>query len=278
MFTANQNYCYLVTFDYTDPFTGVTYPTTPLAPGAPGYSNASCNHDGCSPPLLRPGFDQNILAANDDGSTDLISLPLMLNFFGTTYSHLYVNNNGNVTFQQALGRYTPRPLAKEAVAESVDIVAPFWADVDTRGAGSGLVTYGSNMVNNHAAFGVNWIDVGYYQKKDDKLNAFQLVLINRSDRADGDYDVEFNYAQIQWETGDASGGSDGLGGPSGNSARAGFASSSGWTFELDGSGTNSAFLDANLATGLIHTSYNSGGVLGRYVYPFHNGTCNLAHP
>jgi len=87
--------------------------------------------------------------------------------------------------------------------------------------------------------------------------------------------IEFNYAQIQWETGDASGGSDGLGG---YSARAGFAGASGFTFELTGSGTNGAFLDTNLLTGLIHTNYNSSGVLGRYVYTFHNGTNSLAHP
>jgi len=47
--------------------------------------------------------------------------------------------------------------------------------------------------------------------------------------------IEFNCVQIQWETGDVSGGSDGVGG---SSARAGFASASGLTFELNGSGFN----------------------------------------
>ena len=87
--------------------------------------------------------------------------------------------------------------------------------------------------------------------------------------------IEFNYAQIQWETGDHSSGNDGLGG---SSARAGFASASALTFELNGSGTNGAFLDTNLATGLIHTGLNSSNVLGRYVFQFHNGTNSLAHP
>jgi hypothetical protein len=203
----------------------------------------------------------------------LATIGFTVNFFGTTYTNLYVNNNGNVTFGDLLSSYTPTPLADLGM----NIIAPFWADVDTRGARSGLVTYGTNTVSGHAAFGANWVDVGYFYEEDDKLNVFQLVLINRPDRASGDYDVEFNYAQIQWEEGEATNpGGDGLSGTS--PARAGYASANDLTFELSGSGAPHALLDTNLVTGLIHTNYNSGGVLGRYVYQFHNGTNSLAHP
>jgi hypothetical protein len=37
-----------------------------------------------------PGFDANTLAANDDASTGVITLPFDVNFFGTTYSSLFV--------------------------------------------------------------------------------------------------------------------------------------------------------------------------------------------
>ena len=59
---------------------------------------------------------------------------------------------------------------------------------------------------------VNYIDVGYYSQHTDKTNSFQLVLIERADQHPGDFDIEFNYARIAWETGDASGGLGGLGG------------------------------------------------------------------
>ena len=225
-----------------------------------------------NPNAIRPDYTNNVLDANDDGSTDLLPIGFAINFFGTTYSNLYVNNNGNITFDSPLSSYTPYQL----IDLGLDIIAPFWADVDTRGAGSSVMTYGTNTVDGHAAFGVSWINVGYFNNEDDKLNSFQLVLIDRSDRTNGDFDLEFNYSQIQWETGDFSGGSDGLGG---SSARAGYASANaGLWFELNGSGTNSAFLDTNTVTGLINTNYNSDGVLGRYVYQFHNGTNILAHP
>ena len=129
------------------------------------------------------------------------------------------------------------------------------------------MSYGSGTVDGRPAFAANWIDVGYYDKQDDKLDSFQLVFVERSDRASGDYDIEFNYAQVRWETGDASGGIDGLGG---SPAQVGFASAGGSTFEMTGSGSTGWFLDGNPQTGLIYSSFNSS-VPGRYVFQFDKG-------
>jgi hypothetical protein len=60
-----------------------------------------------SPAALLTGFDDNTLAANDDGSTGLVTLPFTIDFFGSTFSSLYVNNNGNVTFDEPLGNSRP---------------------------------------------------------------------------------------------------------------------------------------------------------------------------
>lgn len=238
------------------------------------------------PTAIRDGFTNNSLGPNDDDSyitsgfdpsytiTNLLAtIGFPINFFGTSYTNLYVNNNGNVTFDDFLPEYTPTSLIDLVNSDfannfaPTNIIAPFWADVDTRGSGSGVVTYGSGAVDGRTALGINWIKVGYFGLKYDKLNSFQLVLINRSDRTNGDFDLEFNYSQIQWETGDLSGGHSGFGG---SSARAGYASASGSTFEMNGSGTNSAFLDTNTVSGLIYTNFNST-VPGRYVFQFHNG-------
>ena len=59
----------------------------------------------------------------------------------------------------------------------------------------------------------------------------------------------------------------------GTSARVGFSNGTGapgTAFELAGSGINGAFLNTNVATGLIHNNFNSG-VLGRYVFSVRNG-------
>ena len=235
------------------------------------YESASPAHVTISvaPAPIRPGFDTSTLPANDDSSTGPIGLPFSLDFYGTIYTSLYVNNNANVTFSGSLVQYTPEAL----VNLGMDIIAPFWADVDTRAPGSAVVTYGTGDVNGFTAFGVNWVNVGYYENHaDNQLLSCQLILIDRSDRAPGDYDVEFNYSKVLWEAGDAGGGSQGYWvGPGGEPARAGFASASGSFFEFNGSGSPGAFLDSNTTTGLKYNSFNSGGTQGRYVFQFHNG-------
>lgn len=208
---------------------------------------------GPSAILDDPGCRTSTLAANDDGSTGAIPLPFSINYFGTTYTNAYVNNNGNLTFRQPQSTFTPYAIT----AGSVPIIAPFFADVDTQGPGSGLVQYGPATFGGRPAFCVNWINVGYFPGRTDKLNTFQLLLVDRSDMGAGNFDIVMNYDQVAWETGSASGGINGLGGIS---ATVGYSSGTGQNstfFEMPGSRVNGAFLDSNAATGLIHNSRNS---------------------
>src|SRR5436305_569309 len=50
---------------------------------------------------------ENTLPANDDGSSPAISMPFPLNFAGAPYQSLFVNNNGNITFNRSQTTYTP---------------------------------------------------------------------------------------------------------------------------------------------------------------------------
>jgi len=217
------------------------------------------------------GYSPSTLAANDDGSTGLVNFGFSANFFGATYNQAYINNNGNITFSSPLETFTPFGLAG---TDSI-IIAPFFADVDTRSVGSGLMTYGSGQLGGHNAFVVDWPHVGDYNYLQ-IYNTFQLVLIDRSDIAAGDFDFEFNYTVVNWETGQASNGnSQGLGG---SPVRIGY--SSGGTnptsFELTGSGISGFFLDSNLVTGLIYNQYgipfDGANMDGRYSFSVRNGT------
>jgi hypothetical protein len=205
---------------------------------------------------IRSGFDQQFLDRNDDGSTGIVPIGFFINFFGSSNTTLYVNNNGNVTFDSAQSAYTPTPLNNLGIR----IIAPYWADVDTRNTTSDVVRYGTNTVNGHNAFGVDWVNVGYYAYHADKLLSCQLVIIDRSDIAPGDFDMEFNYFKVQWEWGDAS---------KNDPPRAGYSNGIN-DYELPGSGVADAFLDSNPATGLIYHNLNSP-VPGRYIFFFRNG-------
>ncbi len=208
-------------------------------------------------------FTDFTLPANDDGSTGLVNIGFNINFYGVSQSNLYVNNNGNVTFANPLSTFTPFGLTTSTIA----IIAPFFADVDTRGAGSGLVQYGTDTIGGKNVFGVNWINVGYFGSHVDKLNSFQMIFTDRSDIAAGDFDIEFNYDKIQWETGDASGGSGGLGG---SPARVGYTNGGLVDVEFTGSGVSGAFLDGG-PNALISGRLNST-VFGQYIFNVRGGT------
>jgi Nidogen-like/PEP-CTERM motif len=249
--------CYLFSSAFHSVFMTVAVAATTVALSPAAFAAAIVND---------PGFTTSTLPGNDDGSTGLINTGFATNFYGNTFSQLYVNNNGNVTFNAPLARYTPFGLTTNI---GTPIIAAFFGDVDTRNAGSGLTQYGNGLFNGRNAFGVNYINVGYFPTAADKLNSFQLLLVDRSDVTSGDFDIVFNYDKIQWETGSASGGNSGLGG---NSARVGYSNGTGATgtnFELTGSGVNGAFLDGG-PNALISNSLNSN-VAGRYIFNVRNG-------
>jgi uncharacterized repeat protein (TIGR01451 family) len=272
---------------------GVTFTPSTTVPG-PRTADLTIASSGTGAPYVShltgngalrhlAGFTANTLAANDDDSTAAISLGFTnpINFFGTTYSQTYVNNNGNITFGGPCRTYTPSGLTSNLgslCGGPVAIVAPFFADVDTVGVGSGVVTYGNDTVNGRPAFGADYENVGYFSNKTDKLNSFQVILIDRSDVAAGDFDIEFNYDKIQWETGDDSGGVDGLGGTSAAVGYSNGTGTPGTNFQLPGSLINGALLDVPTAPGypgLINAALNST-MPGRYDFQVRSGAVQSA--
>lgn len=219
-------------------------------------------------------FGENTLIANDDGSTAEIDItPIFedgLNFFGRDFTSLWINNNGSVTFNGARSTFTPDVIIEN---NNNPEITPFFADVDTRGGateisaggtstGSNLVYYDLDEENDRIV--ITWDDVGYYNSETDLTNAFQLVL---TDRDDGDFDIQFRYENIEWTTGNASGGEDGLGGIV---ARAGFTASTGDPdayFELPASGDQESIL------ALDETEGNTGEI-GIWEFSVRSGNIN----
>ena len=229
--------------------------TVVLAAALAAPAHAGAIHDA--------GLFATVLGANDDGSTGSVNIGFNIDFYGlAAQSTLFVNNNGNVTFNAPLATFTPFGL----LTSTVPIIAPFFADVDTRGAGSDVVRYGTGTIGGRNVFGVNWINVGYFSSQSNLLNSFQLIITNRSDVAAGDFDFEFNYDQVRWETGGASQGSGGFGG---TPARAGWTDGGATDFEFAGSGVTRALIDGG-PNALIAGSLNST-VAGQYIFRVRNG-------
>jgi len=187
------------------------------------------------------GFGENSLVRVDDFGSQFIDVTDVfengLNFFGTRYNGFFLNNNGNITFESSLSTFTPFQITENA---DQPIIAPFFADVDTR---SGPVTtspggnsQGTNLTYWDIAPARNqvtltWDDVGAFSLETDP-NAFQLIL---TDLNEGNFQIEFRYEELQWVVGSASGD---------RFARAGYSAADGENaFELPQSGDAEQILD-----------------------------------
>ncbi len=168
------------------------------------------------------------LGPNDDGSSRAIDItsafPDGLNFFGTVYRTLYLNTNGNITFNGAVGTFTPNPFPVSAQP----MIAAYWADVDIRGAGcSGscypdCLTTCANPTDNGVWYDLSpgravftWDNTDYYSCHADRQMSFQIILTSAPGCGSGmstsaDFSVEFRFNKCQWDTGDASSGTGGF--------------------------------------------------------------------
>ncbi len=142
------------------------------------------------------------LVRGDDGDSVLVDLSSVfvdgLNFFGHNFTDVYVNRNGNLTFGNALSTFTPSEMA----SLGFPMLAPYFADVDTRPADGGEVYW--HLDADNRVFTVTWEEVGVFSMNTDKKATFQLQLYERN-QGSGDFDIVFRYEKVEWTVGTASG-------------------------------------------------------------------------
>ncbi len=173
-------------------FTAAPEQTRPAAPAVTGNGSAVTGLGGSA------GFGELALGRSDDGSArvDVSSVfSAGFNYFGSAYSgaDLFVNTNGTLSFGSA---FSGHPSA-QTQASFQDVIAPFWADIDTRLDG-GATESGQIWVDQDAAsktVTVTYENVGGYRLGGDHSNLFQVQL---TDRGAGDFDIRFIYDRIGW--------------------------------------------------------------------------------
>lgn len=178
-----------------------------LAPPAVADENAPITLAGCTTSSLQAGDDEFVQAAlgfdvniGDDASV----------------SDIWISENGIVSFDSPIEHwyngFDLRDVASQfgefdPVTGSFDyleLIAPFFADAVRDDGGS--VTYGQVNYQGRAGFCVEWNDLTPYVPDGGAVlvdplptNSFQLLLVDRDDRADDDFDVIINYETIGWD-------------------------------------------------------------------------------
>jgi gliding motility-associated-like protein len=150
----------------------------------------SVNSTPCSSPSYTGtalSFPNNSLP-NDDG-TETIAFPFNFCFYGQSYNSCNVSINGNIQFVSNDDGYT----AAGFPSNTVDMIAPFWADIDLNGIGTVNVdVFPTRMV-------ISWDSVGRYDALTDLYNSFQCVITDGTDPIlPPGKNVGFYYKKMTW--------------------------------------------------------------------------------
>ena len=145
------------------------------------------------------GFGETALPRSDDGSIQIDArslFPQGLRIGDTVFGgdRIHVNTNGTVS----LGGPATGIDVSNRPGGAVAVLAPFWADVDTRLDG---VAPESGQVWVDQAPGVltvTWESVGAFRLDASTTNTFQLQIIARGG---SNFDVTFRYGSIEWTSG-----------------------------------------------------------------------------
>ncbi len=208
-------------------------PGTSLVSGSGLYTDAIGGGYGGEVIMTGGGNGANVgQSRSDDGFSGPIDLGFALPFFGSSYTQFWANNNGNISFNGGVPAYSPFGLTET----TNPIIAPFFSDVDTRGAGSGVLHLRNDRPDETI---LTWDKVGSFSTNDQNLNTFQLIIRGPdANIAAGEGNIGFFYGPLAWETGDSEG-----------FASAGFSDGAGNARLLEGS--DAAGLNTRLANNHI---------------------------
>ena len=145
------------------------------------------------------GYGENVYSTSpkaaggvDDGSVEIdvtsVFGPGGIEFFGTSYTEIYLNSNGTISFGTPFTDYN----SPDLTTETTPMLAPFFADVNINSGGEIYwdIDPGAGTIT------MTWLDVAPYSGSG--TNSFQVVL---TDNGSGDFNVEYIYEDIQWTGG-----------------------------------------------------------------------------
>jgi hypothetical protein len=182
--------------------------TAPL--GNLAFSEAAKGKGYARPPRTPIIGDLSWYTTSLDVGDDLsenVTLPFPINFLGVTRTEAWISSNGYLSFEEFF-EYSSVTLAEWTAA----LIAPFMVDqvLEQSYSGSGTLRWGSQVAGfeGRDVFVVLWDNIGGYEQDayvgaNQNLsgvigNTYQLVIVDRSDIAPGDFDVLFNYEEINW--------------------------------------------------------------------------------
>lgn len=178
-----------------------------------------------------------------------------INLFGTNTSAMWMRPQGYISpvHSNYSWEYTDY-----YTANVTPTLSPFEGEWDTA---PNPAPYGTAVINDRPAFVMSWLNIGG-QSENSNRGSFQLVLIDRSDTGNGNFDMEFNYGSINLRSYRS------------NKAFIGYTSGNGdgVKWKLPGSGIENQFRDADPKAIYRYRNTDPDKALtGRLVFESRNG-------
>jgi hypothetical protein len=177
---------------------------TTIGPDAFGYTAtnsipfAFTDISGTGTQLFGAGVDDTSLPA---------ALGFTFDFYGSSYSSVFVSTNGLLTFGSANSSFTNQQLA---IGPTQAAIAPLWDDLHTGTVGA--VYYATTGAPGSRIFTTQWDDVRHFSSSGSCCGTFQSVLF------EGSNVIEFRYADVDFNIPGFSFGNNATVGISGGSA------------------------------------------------------------
>lgn len=166
-------------------------------------------------PYTGPGSQYLQTDSNGQFVSIEVQLKTPISFYDKIYNNIFVNGNGVLSFIRSMQRFFN-------IAFPLDdpVIAPLYTHVDAKGSGTvfysetndpEIISRARGMIRNSYknitdfipshVFIVTWLDVGYFDAKNDKVNTYQVAISSNGTHSF----VEFLYPNggIQWIQGES---------------------------------------------------------------------------
>ena len=141
-------------------------------------------------------FGSTVSLGDDD--SQVVTIPFSFDWYGTSYTSLYINSNGVISFGASQTNTTVDPCG---TAQTVPFAAPWWVDLDPPNNGS--IRYDTHGSTGTRVFVVQWEDVEAYPNSTG-FATFEVQLHEIDDH------VEFHYEDVTFSLSGVDNGADGF--------------------------------------------------------------------
>ncbi|UCF07515.1 MAG: PKD domain-containing protein, partial [Thermoplasmata archaeon] len=139
------------------------------------------------------GTGVHVATGGDDGKYGSFPLDFMFEFYGTSYTDIYIHTNGYVSFINKPSEFINDPIP--TTEEPNNIIAPYWDDLQ-----GGEIYYQTLGTAPNRYFIVEWKEMKRWRQQSSETITFELILYEGTNFIKFQY-KDVNFGNPKWDSG-----------------------------------------------------------------------------